>query len=38
MEPRTITLSVAFRVGSLRALGPPGPSGSGVAANRRGHH
>jgi hypothetical protein len=28
MEPRTITLPVIFRVGSSRALGPPGPSGS----------
>jgi hypothetical protein len=29
MEPRTITLPVTFRVGSLRALGPTGPSGGG---------
>jgi hypothetical protein len=29
MEPRTITLPVTFRFGSLRALGPPGSSGVG---------
>ena len=29
MEPRTITLPVTFRVGSLRALGPPGSERGG---------
>ena len=34
MEPRTITQPVTFRVGSLRALGPPGSERGWVAADR----
>jgi hypothetical protein len=35
MEPRTITLPVTFRVGSLRALGCPGPSEGGSPSTAR---
>jgi hypothetical protein len=38
LEPRTTTLPVTFRVGSLRALGPPGSERGWVAADRRGRH
>ena len=38
MEPPTITLPVTFRIGSLRALGPPGSERGWVAADRRGRH
>ena len=34
MELRTITLPVTFRVGSRRALGPPGSERGWVAADR----